>query len=89
MEKNRFVQGIESINAGHIVTYDVFCFDRVLAVIYNGDVDESLVYRILDTRYDEWNHVDENPDVEPFCCEEWMLMGLDELGIDYTPIYVE
>ena len=42
-----------------------------------------------DTRYDEWNHVDENPDVEPFCCEEWMLMGLDELGIDYTPIYVE
>ena len=78
-----------SLRAEHAVFYDVDVFDRTLIVAYNGDVANETVYGILDARYDQWNHIDENPEVEYYCCEEWMLMGLDGLGINYTPIYEE
>lgn len=78
-----------SLRAEHIVFYDVAVFSRALVVAYYGDVPEETVYGILDARYDQWNHIDEYPEVEPYCCEEWMLMGLDELGINYTPICEE
>ena len=61
-------------------------------ITYQEIVCEDMVYRILDERYGKWNNPDLYPDEYDFihdsCCEEFMLMGLDEIGLKYTPIYI-
>jgi len=71
------------------VTVEVFCFERYLAVTGYSTMTSEQIRALLEERYDQWNNLDEFPEAEPFCCEEWMLMGLDELGISYTPHYLE
>ena len=55
-------------------------------------VCEDMVYRILDERYGKWNNPEDYPDeydyIHDSCCEEYMLDGLDEIGMKYTPIYI-
>ena len=77
-----------SLHAEHAVVYMIDVFERILIVAYNGNVPEKTVYDILDQRYGEWNNVEDYPETENYCCEEWMLIGLEELGIVYTPIYI-
>lgn len=79
-------------------TFCVDCYDRHLIVCWDEEDNiqndgwapsEPEIDKILETRYEQWVHVEENPEVESYCCEEWMLMGLDEIGLKYTPIYIK
>lgn len=53
---------------------------------------EALIYSILDVRYLKWNSPENYPDeyevICNSCCEEYMLAGLDKIGLKYTPIYI-
>ena len=71
------------------VTVNVECFDRWLTVEGFSTMSGAEIFDILESRYYQWHNPEEFPDAEFCCCEEWMLMGLDELGISYTPIYSE
>ena len=71
------------------VTVEAFCFDRYLTVTGYSTESEDTITSVLENRYDQWHNLDDFPEAEDFCCEEWMLMGLDELGIQYTPHYLE
>lgn len=74
---------IDNYNYNHnlkSVTYYVDCYDRTLGIVWvdDGKYSNFSIYCMLDDAYDRWVHVDENPDVECYCCEEYMLECLPE-----------
>lgn len=77
---------IEEVYPFH-VDYFVECFDRTLTVDGFSTLSALQILHILDRRYDQWNDLEVCPEAVFYCCEEWMLEGLDELGICYTPTY--
>lgn len=82
------------VYAQRSVTYPIMCFERDLIVAYVGDVLEDEIYSILDERYDTWIFGEEDDEFDAdtigdFCCEEYLLMGLEKLPIKFIPIYVD
>ena len=72
----------------HVVFSSVDCLDRYILVAYDNGPDESAVKNVLEERYDQWNDVENYPEVETYCCEEWMLEGMVEFGdFRYYVIY--
>jgi len=68
--------------------FDVDVYDRALLILYNGGCEErEKIDDALEKRYAEW--VESKDDsVRCTCCEEYLLRGLDELGIDYKAVYI-
>lgn len=77
---------IEEVYPFH-VDYFVECYERTLTVDGFSTLSALQIFDILDRRYDQWVHLDECPEAESYCYGEWMLEGLDELGICYTPTF--
>lgn len=62
------------------IAFYVECFDRMLFVwVPSGDIEEA--EKILTQRYETWleNEIEE---VHYVCCEEYMVNGLEEKGIE-------
>ena len=75
---------VEYIERNWIAFY-VECFNRMLFV-HVSEKNLERAERILVKRYEEWV---ENtlPEVHDACCEEYMLEGLKELGIEFDVEY--
>lgn len=73
----------------HAVIVEVPYYERHLLVMWDSDIEEDTVLKILDKRYDQWVHIEENPEVEDYCCEEWMLMGLEQIDTVFDHYYFE
>ncbi len=73
----------------HMVAYCNECFGRYLVVVWNEDIEEKAVAGVLDDRYGQWHNLDEFPDAEDWCLEEWQRFGLDDMGLDYHCLYVD
>ena len=86
--KTEIIDGEVYLRAEHMAVVDVECYNRRLVVFWDGDTREKRVREVLEERYMQWVQIDVYPEVEPWCCEEWMLMGLDEIGLVYFPAYV-
>ena len=72
----------------HAVVFDVREYDRQLIVMWDSDIPEHDVLEILDARYDQWiATVGEHPET-PYCCELWMLMGLDMIDMVYDHYFI-
>ena len=72
------------------VMAEVECYDRRLIVAWDAGPSEEDVLKVLERRYCEWVHLDDHPEAENYCCEEWMLDGLSEVGqFDFFVIYDE
>lgn len=76
----------------HVVIAEVECYERRLIVSWNGDqMNEGVVSEILEHSYDQWVNIDENSEVEYYCCEEWMIKKLKDFdkNFDFYVIYDE
>lgn len=75
---------VEYIERNWIAFY-VECFNRMLFV-HISEKNFERAERILVKRYEEWV---ENtlPEVHDTCCEEYMLEGLKEFGIEFDVEY--
>ena len=71
------------------VEFWVECFDRWLIVDGFSVMTEEQIWEAMDDRYGQWHNPEEYPDAECACCEEWILQGLDEIGIVYNPTYLD
>ena len=79
----------------HCVNVEVECYTRRLLVCWNEQneiASEDTVRRILENRYEKWvspeDYPDEYEEIVYACCEQYMLAGLDEIGLKYETIYV-
>jgi len=72
----------------HMAVVDIECYERRLVVFWDAYISEKKITDLLEARYEQWVHVSENPEVEDYCCEEWILLGLDEIGLDYLQFYI-
>lgn len=66
------------------------CYDRGLGIGWDDEsVSQEQMQRTVDDAYDRWVHVEENPEVESWCCEEYILHEVGKLGIEYDYRYLE
>lgn len=79
-ERSRYARTVECV---------IDCYERSLFILWNGSKTEAEVQREADAAYDRWVHVDENPEVEDFCCEEYIVAELEKLGFDFDYAYSE
>ena len=73
----------------HAIIFSIECYERALLVCWNGDPSRNEMLDIFDRAYDQWVNIEENPEVEDYCVEEWLLLAVDDLGIDYKYIYIQ
>lgn len=72
----------------HSIDFEINAFERNLIVLFDGnDALCEKVQNILSERYAEWL-LPPNASAERHACEAHMLLGLDEIGLDYRAIYV-
>ena len=64
----------------YAVLAEVECYERYLIIAWDKGPSEEAVLALLEHRYDQWVHIEENPEVESYCCEEWMIDGLTGIG---------
>lgn len=67
------------------IEVEISCYNRRLGIGWDDyTIDEERVQAVADDAYERWVHVDENPEVESYCCEEYILHRLDDaLGMEY------
>lgn len=69
---------------------DIDCYERGLGIAWNDEkVSEEQMQSAADAAYDRWVHIEENPEVESWCCEEYILHEVDKLGIEYDYCYLD
>lgn len=61
------------------VMSEVECYERYVIVAWDNGPREEVVQKTLDERYEQWIDVEKYPEVDTFCCEEWMIDGLTGL----------
>ena len=68
--------------------FSIDIYDRALLILYNGGCEErEKIDDTLEKRYSAW--VDGGGDeLSSKPCEEYLLRGLDELGLDYKAVYI-
>lgn len=79
-----FEAGLPISASENKVTLQVYieCYDRTMDVIVNrSQADQAAV--IMDERYDVWV-AQSKADVGDSCCEEYILAGLSEAGIQFS-----
>lgn len=73
----------------HVIVVDIDCYDRTLTIAWNGQLDPGEVHSIADRAYFRWTNVGNYPEVEGFCCEEYVLHTLSNIGLEYDFCYGE
>lgn len=72
------------------VECDIDCYDRGLGIGWDDEsASQEQMQRTADDAYDRWVHVEENPEVESWCCEEYILHEVGKLGVEYDYRYLE
>lgn len=73
-------ESVARLCCNHVVFSSVDCLDRYILVAYDNGPEESAVKNVLEERYDQWNDIDNYPEVETYCCEEWMIKGITDFA---------
>lgn len=75
---------IDAPSYQHCMECDVVCYERGITIAWNDEqVSDELMRSVTDDAYDRWMNVEDNPEVESWCCEEYILHEVDKLGIEY------
>lgn len=83
-------QNMAANNYRFYIEVDIDCYDRGLGIGWNDEkVGKEQMQHTADSAYDRWVHIEENPEVESWCCEEYILHEVDKLGIEYDYCYLE
>lgn len=71
------------------VYYGIECFDRGIFIAWDGDTRGAAIYAVADDAYNRWIDVDNNPDLQFICCEEYIIGEIEKLGIQFDYCYAE
>lgn len=78
----------------HQCEYWLDCFqapdvERGLMIFWDTDsISEDMMWWVLDDLYGSWADLDEYPDAEYYCLEEWILLRLTETGLEFDYEYL-
>lgn len=80
---------LDGMSFEHILPYDrpVDENGTKMMVLWDGQMPEQDVYRILSDRQDQWENPTDHYESQLVSCEAWMLLGLKEAGLNYLRVY--
>lgn len=86
----------QEVSAADIKNYRFYiecgisCFERSLGIGWNdAKVSKDQMQRIVNDAYDRWVYVEENPEVEIWCCEEYILHEIHQLDIEFVYCFLD
>ena len=65
------------------IQFEIVCLERTMTIVVEEEEYDSAL-KIIDEAYTKWCQIEENPELQFECCEEYILSQLDEAGIDYV-----
>lgn len=65
------------------IQFEISCLERMMIVVVEEEKYDSAL-KIIDEAYTRWCQVEENPELQFECCEEYILSKLSENGVEYV-----